>query len=182
VKHYPFTVIAALCGLAFSAANAAGQSTGGSRIPQQLVGAWTHTEWQMGYGHFDPDQVDRMDYRNQDPVGWTDAYRFFADGSYQHAHYKSLDIPGCDVKTLRQELGWFQLSGGMVRLENRTAKLSAQDRCHGRNNFAGRPDKPAETRALEWRLGRNRNGQTVLLLKGSDGREIAYVRDPSGHI
>jgi hypothetical protein len=123
-----------------------------------------------------------MDYRNQDPVGWTDAYRFFADGSYQHAHYKSLDIPGCDVKMLRQELGWFQLSGGMVRLENRTAKLSAQDRCHAQNNFAGRPDKPAEPRRLEWRLERNRNGQTVLLLKGSDGREIAYNRDPSGHI
>ena len=73
MKHYPFTVMAALCGLAFSGPNAAGQRTGGLQIPQQLVGAWTHTEWQMGYGHFDPDQVDRMDYRNQDPVGWTDA-------------------------------------------------------------------------------------------------------------
>ena len=125
MKQHPFKVMAALCGMAFSGANVAAQSMGGSPIPQQLVGAWTHTEWQMGYGHFDPDQVDRMDYRNQDPVGWTDAYRFFADGSYQHAHYKSLDIPGCDVKTLRQELGWFQLSGGTVRLENRTAKLSA---------------------------------------------------------
>jgi hypothetical protein len=86
------------------------------------------------------------------------------------------------VKTLRQELGWFQLSGGTVRLENRTAKLSAQDRCHSQSNFEGRPDKPAEPRILEWRLGQNRNGQTVLLLKGSDGREIVYSRDPSGHI
>jgi hypothetical protein len=59
--------------MAFSGANVAAQSMGGSPIPQQLVGAWTDTEWQMGYGHFDPDRADRMDYRNQDPVGWTDA-------------------------------------------------------------------------------------------------------------
>jgi hypothetical protein len=123
-----------------------------------------------------------MDYRNQDPVGWRDAYRFFADGSYQHAHFKSLDIPGCDVKTLRQELGWFRLSADSVRLESRRAKLSAQDRCHTQNNFEGRPDRSGEARTLQWRLGRNPNGQTVLLLKGSDGREIAYYRDPSGHI
>jgi hypothetical protein len=85
-------------------------------------------------------------------------------------HFKSLDIPGCDAKTLRQELGWFRLSTDSVRLESRTAKLSAQDRCHKQNNFEGRAEKPSEPRTLHWRLGQNRNGET------------AYSRDPSGHI
>jgi hypothetical protein len=79
----------------------------------------------------------------------------------------------------RQELGWLRLSAGSVRLESRTAKLSAQDRCHRQNNFEGRADKPSEPRTLHWRLDQNRNGQTVLLLKDADGRETAYNRDPS---
>ena len=182
MKHSRITAMAALWGLAFWGSHAAAQSAGGAVIPVQLIGAWTHTEWQMGHGHFDPDRVDQMNSRNQDPVGWRDAYRFFPDGSYQHVHFKSLDIPGCDVKTLRQELGWLRLSADSVRLESRTAKLSAQDRCHRQNNFEGRADKPSEPRTLHWRLGQNRNGQTVLLLKDADGRETAYNRDPSGHI
>jgi len=182
MKYSRIGVMAGLCGLAFWGSHAAAQRAGGAVIPPQLVGAWTHTEWQMGHGHFDPDRADQMGYRNQDPVGWRDAYRFFSDGSYQHAHFKSLDIPGCDVKTLRQEFGWFRLSADSVWLENRTAKLSGQDRCHRQNNFEGRPDKPREPRTLHWRLGRNRNGQTVFLLKDADGRETAYNRDPHGHI
>jgi hypothetical protein len=31
-------------------------------------------------------------------------------------------------------------------------------------------------------LTRNRNGQVILRLRGSDGREIDYHRDPNGHI
>jgi hypothetical protein len=59
------------------------------------------------------------------------------------SNFQIADIPGCDVKTLRQEFGWFRLSADSVRLENRTAKLSEQDRCHRQNNFEGRPEKPA---------------------------------------
>ena len=55
------------------------------------------------------------------------------------SNFQIADIPGCDVKTLRQEFGWFRLSADSVRLENRTAKLSEQDRCHRQNNFEGRP-------------------------------------------
>jgi hypothetical protein len=181
-SHSRTPFIAALCGVVLLTLNATALPTGGTEIPAELVGAWTHIEWQANYGHYDPEKVDQFDYRNQDPVGWTDAYRFFSDGSYQHAHFASLDVPGCDVKTLRQELGWFHLTGESVRFENRTAKLSAQDRCHRQNNFKERPDKPADLRTLHWRLTRNRNGQLILLLRGGDGREIAYHRDPSGHI
>jgi hypothetical protein len=182
MKYSSATFLAVLCGISISTSNAPGQPPGATGIPPELVGAWTHIEWQANYGHYDPDKVDQFDYRNQDPVGWTDAYRFFSDGSYQHAHFASLDIPGCDVKTLRQELGWFHLTGEAVKFENRIAKFSAQDRCHPQNNFKGRPDKLADLRTLQWRLARNRNGQLVLLLRGSDGREIDYHRDPSGHI
>jgi hypothetical protein len=182
MKHPHATFIAAFCGVVLSVSNAPGQPARAAAVPPDLVGAWTHIEWQANDGNYDPDKVDRFDYRNQDPVGWTDAYRFFSDGSYQHAHFTSLDVPGCDAKTLRQELGWFHLTGDSVRLENRTAKLSAQDRCHRQNNFEKRPDKPADPRTIQWRLARNRNGQVVLLLRGSDGREIEYHRDPSGHI
>ena len=178
MRHSRATFAAVL----LSTLNALAQPAAAAGIPPELVGAWTHTEWQANYGHYDPDRVDQFDYRNQDPVGWRDAYRFFADGSYQHAHFASLDIPGCDVKTLRQELGWFQFAGESLRFDNRTAKLSAQDRCHRENNFNGRADKPADVRTLQFRLARNQNGQLVLMLRGSDGREIVYHRDPSGHI
>jgi len=182
MKHSRATFAAVLCGIIMSTSSALEQPAGAAAIPPELVGAWTHIEWQANYCHYDPDKVDQFDYRNQDPVGWTDAYRFFSDGSYQHAHFASLDIPGCDVKTLRQELGWFHLTGESVSFENRIAKISAQDRCHRQNNFKGRPDKLADIRTLQWRLARNRNGQLVLRLRGSDGREIDYHRDPSGHI
>jgi hypothetical protein len=181
MKYCRATFIAALCGI-ISTPKAPGQPTGAAEIPPELVGAWTHIEWQANYGHYDPDKVDQFEYRNQDPVGWTDAYRFFSDGSYQHAHFASLDIPGCDAKTLRQELGLFHLTGESVRFENRIAKFSSQDRCHHQNNFKGRLDKLADLRTLQWRLARNRNGQLVLLLRGSDGKQIDYHRDPSGHI
>ncbi|MBV9082180.1 MAG: hypothetical protein JOZ62_05860 [Acidobacteriaceae bacterium] len=183
MKYSRSAFIAAICGIIASTTLYAGAAwSRPAVIPPELVGAWTHTEWQAGVGHYDPDRVDQFDYRNQDPVGWTDSYRFFADGSYQHSYFKSLDIPGCDVKTLRQELGWIHLAGESVTLENRTAKFSAQDRCHRQNNFDGRPDRPGEPRTFEWRVGRNRNGQLTLLLRCSDGRQIAYHLDPSGHI
>ena len=181
MKFSRSTSIAALCGMVASILNADGPRFGGA-MPQQLIGAWTHTEWQAGFGHYDPDRVDQFDYHNQDPVGWTDAYRFFPDGSYQHAHFASLDIPGCDAKTLRQEIGWAHVSSQAVTFENRTAKLSAQDRCHRQNNFQGRPDKLAGPRTFEWRMARNRNGQAVLVLRNGEGREIDYHLDPSGHI
>lgn len=176
------TCMAALWGMVISTPNSPAQSGGAAGIPPELVGAWTHIEWQANYGHYDPDKVNQFDYRNQDPAGWIDAYRFFSDGSYQHAHFASLDIPGCDAKTLRQELGWFRLTGDLVSFENRTAKSSAQDRCHRQNNFQGRPDKLADPHTLQWRLIKNRNRQLVLLLKDLNGREIDYHRDPSGHI
>jgi hypothetical protein len=182
MKQFRVPVIAVLSVIVLLALNSTPLPATGPEIPAELVGAWTHIEWQANYGHYDPDKTDQFDYRNQDPVGWTDAYRFFSDGSYQHAHFSSLDIPGCDVKTLRQELGWFHLTGESVKFEDRTARLSVQDRCHRDNNFKGRPDKLAELRTLQWRLVRNRNGQLILMLRGSDGREIAYHRDPSGHI
>ena len=182
MKHSPSPFIAALCGIAALTLYTKALSAAGAEIPAELVGAWTHIEWQANYGHYDADKIDQFDYRNQDPVGWTDAYRFFSDGSYQHAHFSSMDIPGCNVKTLRQELGWFHLTGESVKFENRMAKLSVQDRCHRQNNFQGRLDKLADLRTLQWRLVRNRNGQVVLLFRASDGREIVYHRNPSGHI
>jgi len=183
MKYFRATFMAVLCGVITLTLNAPGRSAEPAEIPPELLGAWTHIEWQANYGHYDPDKVDQFDYRNQDPVGWTDAYRFFSDGSYQHAHFASLDIPGCDAKILRQERGWFHLVGESVSFENRIAKISAQDRCHRANNFQGRPDKLSDHPCtLQWRLARNRNGQLVLLLKSSNGREIDYHRDPSGHI
>jgi hypothetical protein len=166
------------CSVLLSVANA-----GATVVPPELIGPWTHMEWQAGTGHFDPDKVtDPLDYRNQDPVAWTDSYRFFDDGTYQHAHYTSLDIPGCDAKTLRQEIGVYHIDGSLIRIENRTAKASAQDRCHGQNNFEGRPDRPVLHYVLEWRVVKDRKGQPLLFLKSSDGKQIAYHRNPSGHI
>jgi hypothetical protein len=92
-------------------------------------------------------------------VGWRDGYKFFEDDSYQHSHFASLDIPACDVKTLRQETGFVYFEQSFARFENRVAKLSSQDRCHRQNNFEGRADKPAQPRTLQWRLAKNRNGQ-----------------------
>jgi hypothetical protein len=164
----------------FFTATAPGE-TGARHVPHELAGAWMHTEWQANFGHYNPDKAPN-DYRNQDPVGWRDGYRFFEDGSYQHSHFASLDIPACDVKTLRQEAGFVFFEGSSARFENRVAKLSAQDRCHRQNNFHGRPDKLAQPQSLQWRLARNRNGQDVLFLKGADGREIPYHREPGGRI
>jgi len=154
-----------------------GARTATTNVPPELLSAWTHTDWQMGYGFFNPDRVDQFAYSNQDPVGWREQYLFRADGSYQHTFYKSLDIPGCDVKTLRREVGRFHLQGQIIRLDNTAADLSAQDRCHRQNDFEGRRDKLAAPRLLQWRMAKNRNGAVVLLLKASDGREIGYDRD-----
>ena len=140
-----------------------------------------HAEWQVNFGHYNPDK-DQNDYRNQDPVGWRDGYKFFEDGSYQHSHFASLDIPACDVKTLRQETGFVYFEQSFARFDNRVAKLSAQDGCHRQNNFERRPDRLAQPRTLQWRLVKNRNGQDILLLKSADGREILYHREPSGRI
>jgi hypothetical protein len=164
----------------FFTINAPGQ-TKARQVPRELLGAWMHTEWQANFGHYDPDK-NQNDYRNQDPTGWRDGYRFFEDGSYQHSHFASLDIAGCDAKTLRQEAGFVYFDQSFARFENHVAKLSAQDRCHRPNNFAGRPDKLAQPRTLQWRLAKNRNGQDVLFLKDTDGREILYNREPSGRI
>jgi hypothetical protein len=158
-----------------------------TNVPPELFSAWTHTtDWQMGYGFFHPDRVDQFAYSNQDPVGWREEYLFRADGSYQHRFYKSLDIPGCDVETLRREVGRFHLQGQIIQLDNTSADLSAQDRCQRQNNFEGRRDELAAPRLLQWRMARNRNGAVVLLLKASDGREIGYDRDSAasrtGHL
>jgi hypothetical protein len=137
MKYSRATFIAVLCGVITLTLNAPGRSAGAAEIPPELVGAWTHIEWQANDGHYDPDKVDQFDYRNQDPVGWTDAYRFFSDGSYQHAHFTSLDIPGCDAKTLRQERGWFHLVGESVNFENRIARISAQGPLPPREQLRG---------------------------------------------
>ena len=154
-----------------------GARTATTNVPPELLSAWTHTEWQMGHGSFNPERVDQFACSNQDPVGWREEYLFRADGSYQHTFYKSLDIPGCDAKTLRREVGRFHLQGPIIQLDNTAADLSAQDRCHRQNNFEGRRDKLAAPRLLQWRMARNRNGAVVLLLKASDGREIDYARE-----
>jgi hypothetical protein len=148
-----------------------------TNVPPELLSGWTHTEWQMGDGSFNPDRVDQFAYSNQDPVGWREEYLFRADGTYQHTFYKSLDIPGCDAKTLRREVGRFHLQGPIIQLDNTAADLSAQDRCNRQNNFEGRRDKLAAPRLLQWRMARNRNGAVVLRLKDSDGREVDYGRD-----
>jgi hypothetical protein len=173
-------VITVLSAVIISTLNAPAQ-TRVAQTPPALLGAWMHTEWQANFGHYNPDR-DQNDSSNRDPVGWRDGYKFFEDGSYQHSHFASLDIPGCDVKTLRQEAGFVHFERSFAQFENRMAKLSAQDRCHRQNNFEGRPDKLAQPRNFEWRLAKNRNGQEVLLLKGVDGREILYHREPSGNI
>ena len=179
MQTYRITAIVVSYAIVFTVNSSA--QTRPAHVPHELLGAWMHTEWQAGSGHYDPDRYEK-DYRNQDPVGWRDGYKFFDDGSYQHSHFASLDVPGCDAKTLRQETGFVHFEQSFARFENRIAKLSAQDRCHRQNNFEGRPDKLAQPRTLEWRLTTNRNGATVLLLKSADGKEIAYTREPSGRI
>ena len=45
------------------ALNARALSAG--EIPAELLGAWTHTEWQANYGHYDPEKVDQFDYETK---------------------------------------------------------------------------------------------------------------------
>jgi hypothetical protein len=161
-----------------------GARTATTNVPPELFTAWTHTDWQMGYGFFNPNRVDQFAFSNQDPVGCREEYLFRSDGSYQHTFYKSLDIPGCDVKTSRREVGRFHLQGQIIQLDNTAADLSAQDRCQRQNNFEGRRDKLAAPRLLQWRMGGN--VAVVVLLKASDGREIGNDRDSAascaGHL
>jgi hypothetical protein len=181
MKHFQFKVVAAIC-CAFAPALNAGDSYQRGAVPPELIGVWMHTDWQAGYGHFDPDRVDQFNYNNQDPVGWRDGYRFFPDGSYQHTHFASLDVSGCEAKTLQREIGWVIFRGQSITLVNHRADLSAQDRCHRQNNFNARNANTVGPRTFLWRIARNRNGRPVLLLKGEDGRTINYQVDSTGHL
>ena len=181
MRHFQRKFIAVIC-CAFAPALDAGDSYERGTVPPELIGVWMHTDWQAGYGHFDPDQVDRFNNKNQDPVGWRDGYRFFADGSYQHTHFASLDVSGCDAKTLQRESGRAIFKGQTITLVNHRADLSAQDRCHRQNNFNARNVNTIEPRTLLWRIARNRNGRPVLLLKGEDGTTLVYGVDSSGHL
>ena len=179
MKHFQFKFVAAIC-CAFAPALNAGDSYQRGPVPPELIGVWMHTDWQAGYGHYDPDRVDQFNYNNQDPVGWRDGYRFFGDGSYQHVHFASLDIPGCDVKTLRRESGAVIFRGQSITLINDRADLSAQHRCH--RNFNARDVNTAGPRTLRWQVTKNRNGQPIPLLKGTDGRRIDYHVDSNGQL
>jgi hypothetical protein len=65
MEHSRAPFIAALCAIVLSALNTTALPAGGTEIPAELVGAWTHIEWQANYGHYDPDKVDQFDHQTK---------------------------------------------------------------------------------------------------------------------
>lgn len=138
-------------------------------VPASLVGDWI-TSSGSGTSYYDPTTGHQGP-----PNSKQFAYRFNADGTFEHAALLQSALYNCAMTFLGYESGTLVVDGSSLVVRPQVATLRSTDTCVADNNY----ERPGDTSASQftWRLEPDPYGEgQVLVLTWTNGFEEVFRR------
>jgi len=144
----------------------------GGEAPKELIG-----DWKMSQGTGSSYRDARTGSHSAPNIN-NYVYRIEPNGGYQHAAMLSSSLYNCTMQILGFEIGALTVEGSKLTFEDQGATITSKDSCRKEWNYQkqGRLSKQTFT----WRVERDSQGSTVLILRWPDGKQDRYYKQTAG--
>jgi hypothetical protein len=136
-------------------------------VPANLVGEW-HARRGSGSSFFNPNTGSYGA-----PNATIDSYKFFADGSYEHAILMQSSLYNCTIRIFGRETGSANVDGDTLTITPGPGTLEYNDNC--RPNLNSKKVTHMEGDRWQWHLDRDEYG-TKLCVRDQKGASACYYR------
>lgn len=139
-----------------------------TRVPAELIGEWTASKG-SGPGYYNPSTGS-----SSAPNATIDSYKFFSDGTYEHAMLMQSSLYNCTITILGREVGPVTVRGSEFTITPRPGTLDNKDSCSPSLN--SRKETTFDPTTFRWQLERDEYGVKVCLQRVSDGVSGCYYK------
>ena len=135
-------------------------------IPAELVGQWLA---RRGSGSM---------YQNPNngsvssPDGTIDSYKFFADGTYEHAILMQNSLYNCTIRVFGREIGKLTSSGSTLTLMPGPGTLEYSDTCRPQMN--SKKANQVDSQVWQWQLSSDEQGAKLCVVDSKNASSCYY--------
>lgn len=162
MKNHSQKLLFLFLSLFFIAGTAAAQNR------SEIVGSWSDSS------------VGATSYRNQttgalkNGRGSSFTYKFLAGGTFEYIGYMEVTTYNCTTTLFNHKTGKYTLDGATLTLKPVKDHWKSTNSCAPSSNKE--QDKTPAAEELQWKIGRDDNGRTILILDKGKG-EMKFRRD-----
>lgn len=143
------------------------QSQGSTTVPSELVGEWQARRG-SGSSYYNPNSGSYGA-----PNGTVDSYKFFADGSYEHALLIQNSLYNCTIRLFGRETGKTVVEGNTLTITPGPGTFEYNDTC--RSHLNSRKVTHVDGQRWQWQVGRDEYG-VKLCVRDQEGASACYYR------
>lgn len=138
-----------------------------TRVPPELVGEWQARRG-SGSSYYNPNSGSYGA-----PNGTIDSYKFFADGTYEHAMLMQNSLYNCTIRVFGRETGTTLVEGNRLTITPGPGTLEYTDNC--RPNMNSKKATQMDQKKWHWQIGRDEHG-VKLCVRDAEGASACYYR------
>lgn len=139
-----------------------------TRVPAELVGEWIARQG-SGSSYYNPSTGS-----SSPPNATIDSYKFFSDGTYEHAMLMQSSLYNCSTTIVGREVGPVTVQGSEFTITPRPGTLDYKSSCSPSLNSLKETNFDPST--FKWQLDRDEYGVKVCLQRVSDGVSGCYYK------
>lgn len=151
--------------LLLSVYNGARQRT--TTVPSELVGEWQARRG-SGSSYYNPNSGSYSA-----PNATIDSYKFFADGTYEHAMLMTNSLYNCTIRVFGRETGKTSINGNNLTITPGPGTLEYTDNCRPQMN--SKKATQMDQKNWQWEIGRDEQG-IKLCVRDAQGASACYYR------
>ena len=147
-------------------AHSAGAPTA-TTVPAELVGEWQARRG-SGSSYYNPNSGSYSA-----PNATIDSYKFFADGTYEHAILMTNSLYNCTIRVFGRETGKAWIAGNRLTITPGPGTLEYTDTCRPQMN--SKKATQMDQKKWQWEIGRDEQG-LKLCVRDDQGASACYYR------
>lgn len=139
-----------------------------TRVPAELIGEWI-ARGGSGSSYYDPTTGS-----SGAPNATIDSYKFFSDGTYEHAMLMQSSLYNCSTTIVGREVGPVNVQGSEFTITPRPGTLDYKSSCSPSLN--SRKETIFDPSSFKWQVERDEYGLKLCLRRVSDGVSGCYYK------
>lgn len=136
-------------------------------VPAELLGEWRARRG-SGSSYYNPNSGSYSA-----PNATIDSYKFFADGTYEHAMLMTNSLYNCTIRVFGRETGKTSVNGSRLTITPGPGTLEYTDNCRPQMN--SKKATQMEQKNWQWEIGRDKQG-VKLCVRDAQGASACYYR------
>lgn len=144
-----------------------GAAQNATTAPSALVGEWQARRG-SGSSYYNPNSGSYSA-----PNATIDSYKFFADGTYEHAMLMTNSLYNCTIRVFGRETGKAVVEGNRLTITPGPGTLEYTDNCRPQMN--SKKATKMDQKKWQWEIGRDELG-VKLCVRDAEGASACYYR------